>query len=187
MKRLLTAILAHRMVTLGEMVPSPHFRERHERRIAAPPAAVWEAIQQLSLGELRLSRALMRVRSLGRQPAFSGRLLEHGPVPVLAAEPERALVAGGVLQPWKLRGGATPPALDAAQLQAFGEPGWVKVAYDFVLVPDAGGTRLSTETRVAATDPRTRAAFGLYWLVIRAGSGLIRRDLLRAVARHAEA
>lgn len=185
MKRPLDAILAHRMVTVGEMVPSPQFRERHERRIAAPPAAVWEAIQELSLGDLRLSSALMRVRSFGRRPA--GRLLEHGPVPVLATEPERSVVAGGVLQPWKLRGGATPPALDAAQLRAFGEPGWVKVAFDFVLVPDAGGTRLSTETLVAATDARTRRLFGLYWVVIRAGSGLIRRDLLRAVARQAEA
>ena len=108
-------------------------------------------------------------------------------MPTLEVEPERALVAGGVLQPWKLRGGATPPALDAEQLRAFAEPGWVKVAFDFVLVPDAGGTRLSTETRVAATDARTRKIFGLYWLAIRAGSGLIRRDLLRAVARSAEA
>ena len=187
MKRLLTAILAHRMVTLGEMVPSPHFRERHERRIAAPPAAVWEAIEELSLGDLRISRALMRVRYLGRRRAVRGRLIERGPVPTLAVDPERALVAGGVLQPWKLRGGATPPALDAEQLRAFAEPGWVKVAFDFVLVPDAGGTRLSTETRVAATDARTRRIFGVYWLAIRAGSGLIRRDLLRAVARSAEA
>ena len=110
MKRLLNAILAHRMVSVGEMVPSPHFRERHARRIAA-----------------------------------------------------------------------------VEQLRAFAEPGWVKVAFDFVLVPDGGGTHLSTETRVAATDARTRRIFGLYWLAIRAGSGLIRRDLLRAVARQAEA
>jgi hypothetical protein len=175
------------MVTLGEMVPSPHFRERHERRIAAPPAAVWKAIEELSLGDLPISRTLMRVRSLGRQPAVHGRLIERGPVPTLAIDPERALVGGGVLQPWKLRGGATPPTLDAEQLRAFAEPGWVKVGFDFVLVPDAGGTRLSTETRVAATDARTRRIFRVYWLAIRAGSGLIRRDLLRAVARNAEA
>ncbi len=57
---------------------------------------------------------------------------------------------------------------------------------NFVLCPDADGTRLTTETRVLATDARTRARFRLYWLLIRAGSGLTRRDLLHAVARRAE-
>jgi hypothetical protein len=48
------------------------------------------------------------------------------------------------------------------------------------------GTLLSTETRVLATDPRTRRAFAAYWLFIRAGSGAIRREVLRIVAHHAE-
>ena len=90
------------------------------------------------------------------------------------------------MQPWKLNGGEDPPELDAAALQAFSDPGWVKVGFDLVLVPDRAGTRLTTETRVTATDPRTRARFRLYWTVIRLGSGLIRRDMLRAVARRAE-
>ena len=81
------------MLTIDELLPAPHFRERHERRIAAPPAAVWQAMQELCLGDLLLSRALMGIRLLparlaGRtQPSrmVSGRLLEEGPVPVLAA------------------------------------------------------------------------------------------------------
>ena len=182
-------------MTLDDLLPAPHFRERHERSIAAPPAAVWQALQELRLGDLALSRALMAVRLLparlaGRSEAsrmVDGRLLEEGPVPVLAEEPRRAVVAGGVMQPWKLTGGEQPPALDAAALQAFAEPGWVKTGFDLVIEPDGTGTRLTTETRVTATDARTRARFGLYWLFIRAGSGLIRRDMLRAVARRAEA
>jgi hypothetical protein len=182
------------MVTLDELMPAPHFRERHERRVAAPPAMVWPALQELRLGDLALSRALMGIRLLPARIArrekplrmVSGRLLEEGPVPVLAQEPEHAVLAGGVLQPWKITGGEEPPALDAAALQAFTAPGWVKVGFDLVLVPDGAGTRLTTETRVTATDARTRARFGLYWLVIRCGSGLIRRDMLRAVARRAE-
>jgi hypothetical protein len=47
------------------------------------------------------------------------------------------------------------------------------------------GTRLSTETRVQPTDTAARA-FRPYWWAIRAGSGLIRRDVLRAVRRRAE-
>jgi len=45
---------------------------------------------------------------------------------------------------------------------------------------------LQTETRVVATDVRTRLHSVGYWLLIRAGSGLIRRDILRAIARRAE-
>ena len=48
------------------------------------------------------------------------------------------------------------------------------------------GTLLSTETRVLATDPRTRRAFAAYWLFIRAGSGAIRREVLSIVAHRAE-
>lgn len=183
------------MLTLDDLLPAPHFRERHGRSIAAPPAAVWEALQEIRLGDLMLSRTLMGLRLLparlaGKKDAermVSGRILEEGPVPVLAADPERMVVAGGVMQPWKLTGGEDAPALDVSALQAFAEPGWVKVGLDFVIEANGPGTRLTTETRVSATDPSTRARFGLYWLFIRAGSGLIRRDMLREVARRAEA
>jgi hypothetical protein len=183
------------MLTLDDLLPAPDFRERHSRRIEAPPADVWEAVVDLRLGDLALSRTLMGIRLLparlaGRKEAtrmVSGSLLEEGPVPVLALDPPRAVVAGGVLQPWKLTGGDDPPELDAAALRAFSEPGWVKTGFDVLLEPDGGGTRVTTETRVTATDARTRARFRVYWTIIRLGSGLIRRDMLRAVARRAEA
>jgi len=180
------------MLTLDDLLPDPDFRERHERRIAAPREAVWDALHEVRLRDLALSRALMAVRLIparlaGRPPSrmVEGRFLEEGPIPVLAADPPRAVIAAGALQPWKLRGGETPPVLDAPALRDFREPGWVKTGIDFVLEPEGGGTRLTTETRVTATDQGTRARFAVYWLLIRAGSGLIRRDLLRAVARSA--
>ena len=37
-----------------------------------------------------------------------------------------------------------------------------------------------------ATDARSRRRLALYWLLIRGGSGLIRREVLRVVARRAE-
>ncbi len=180
-------------LTLDNLLPDPHFRERHERWIAAPPAAVWETLHDLRLADLALSRTLMALRALParlhgqpRPQMVSARLLEDGPVPVLASDAERSVIAGGVMQPWKLAGAAKPPVLDIDGLRAFDEPGWVKTATDFVLEPENAGTRLRTETRVRATDARTRTRFGVYWLAIRAGSGLIRRDLLRAVSRRAE-
>lgn len=177
---------------LDQLLPGAHFSEHHERHLAAPADAVWPALYELRLGDLRLSRTLMEVRDLpsrllGRpQTAMvTGRFFEDGPVPVLSVDPGRLVVVGGVMQPWKLFGGDEPPELDAEALRSFDEPGWVKVGMDFVLEPDGAGTRLRTETRVVATDPTTRRRFRLYWSLIRAGSGLIRRDLLRAVDQKA--
>jgi hypothetical protein len=172
---------------LDDIIPSPHFRERHERVIAAPAGAVWDALWRLRLDDLALSRTLMRVRAFGRDlPMVTEPFLERGPVPVLGFETGRAVVAGGALQPWKPFGGSRPPALDAAGLRALDEPGWVKVGVDFVVGERGASTVLTTETRVVATDRRTRVLFGVYWALIRVGSGLIRRDMLRAVARAAE-
>lgn len=181
-------------LTLDDVIPAPHFAERHERRIAAPPETVWTALHEMRLRDSPAAVALMAVRALPvlvlarRLPAMVDRaFLERGPVPVIAADRPRSVVAGGVMQPWKPSGGETPPRLGAGALRRFAEPGWVKCGVDFVLREDAGGTLLTTETRVLATDRITRRRFGAYWLLIRPGSGLIRREMLRLVARRAEA
>jgi hypothetical protein len=132
-------------------------------------------------------RSLAWLRPARRHATVSGRFLDEGPVPVLGTDPGRSVVAGGLLQPWKLGGGEPPPALDAAGLRAFRAPGWIKCGLDFTLEAHGDGTVLRTETRVEATDPATRRRFALYWLLIRAGSGLIRREMLRTVGRRAEA
>ena len=107
--------------------------------------------------------------------------LDALPVPLLASEPPSSVVFGGLLQPWHLTGGEPAPELDAAALRAWDAPGWVKVAMDFRLVPVVGGTELSSETRVRATDDTSRAAFGRYWRVIRHGSTAVRWEVLTAV------
>ena len=80
----------------------------------------------------------------------------------------------------------TLPHLDAGALRAWSQPGWIKVAMEFRLESTPAGTVLSTETRILATDPRTRRSFAAYWFLIRASSGAIRREVLRVVAGRAE-
>jgi hypothetical protein len=181
------------LLTLDDVLPAPHFRERHACHIAAAPQAVWDALQEVRLGDLALSRALMGVRllpmKLAGKPAprvMSGRFLDEGPLPVLASCAPRSVLAGAAIQPWKLTSGYEYPPLDAEGLRAFDEPGWAKTGADFILEAQDGGTQLTTETRITATDARSRALFGLYWGAIRVGSGLIRRDMLHALARRAE-
>ena len=112
--------------------------------------------------------------------------LDVTPIPVLFSERPGVVISAGLSQAWRLLGGVTPPQLDAAALRAWSQPGWIKVGMEFRLQSIPLGTLLRTETRVLATDPRTRRAFAAYWLFIRAGSGAIRREVLRVVGHRAE-
>src|SRR5215467_15878948 len=90
---------------------------------------------------------------------------------------------GVVAQFWRLSPTSVPDIRDGAALLTFNSPGYAKAMMSFEIAPDGAGSRLLTETRVQATDAAARRRFRLYWLVIRAGSGLIRRSILRAVKR----
>lgn len=158
--------------------------ELHRRRTAASPPALWDAVHELRATELTAMRLLMGVRTLGRRVGGDGQTVLAGfermgfrPV---AEEPGRELVVVGIGQFWKPSGGLRK-VTGKEQFLGFEEPGYAKVAFNFRL----GDGELSTETRIAGTDPRARRHFGLYWLAIRPGSGLIRREWLRALDRRA--
>ena len=180
-------------MNLDDVVPNPHYRMCHARIVAAKPIVVWDELCRVTMSALPLGRALEGVRLLparlaGRkQEPLAGRtFLDVTPIPVLFSERPRVVISAGLSQAWRLLGGVTPPQLDAAALRAWSQPGWIKVGMEFRLQSAPLGTLLSTETRVLATDPRTRRAFAAYWLFIRAGSGAIRREVLRIVAHRAE-
>lgn len=180
---------------LDEVLPVYRFRERHERIIAAPPERVWSALLSITPHDLPLSRLLMGIRGApgwlaGQRGVFGASrrpvidLFISGGFRKLRHDPPRVLIAGAAMQPWRLVHGDVADVRDLAHFRAFRQPGFVLTAVSFELEPVEKGTRLSTETRIQPTDARAGRAFLTYWLVIRAGSGLIRREMLRAVARH---
>jgi hypothetical protein len=63
----------------------------------------------------------------------------------------------------------------------------VRVAMGFTFAPDGAGSRVATETRIAATDDAARRRFGRYWRVVGPFSGITRREMLAAIRRRAEA
>jgi hypothetical protein len=180
-------------MTLDEVVPHPEYRMCHSRTISAPPTAVWDELCQVTMSALPLGYALESVRLLParlvgrRHQHLAGRtFLDVTPIPVLFSERPHVVISAGLSQAWRLLGGPTPPRLDAAALRAWSQPGWIRVAMEFRLEPTSVGTVLSTETRILATDPRTRRSFAVYWFLIRASSGVIRGEVLRVVGHRAE-
>ncbi len=173
---------------LDDVLPRPEHVTRQARWIAAPPETVWTALHGVRLFGLPVTLVLGGARFLpvvlsGR---VSGRLhdrpfLDALPIPLLASQAPSSVVFGGALKPWRLIGGEQGPSLDAAQLRRFAQRGWVKAAMDFRLTPARGGTELSSETRVVATDAESRRRFERYWRFVRPGSSAIRWEVLTAV------
>ncbi len=179
---------------LDDVVPVADHVTRQSRVIDAPRSVVWEELHRLQLSSLPVSLLFGAVRALpvllsgkGRRRVLDRTFLDVVPIPILSSEPPSRVVFGGVLQAWRLFGGRKPPVLDAAGVRDWSEPGWVKVGMEFRLARAVGGTRLTCETRVVATDPGTRRRFAGYWFVVRPGSSAIRWELLTAVAMRAEA
>ncbi|HEY5942455.1 MAG TPA: hypothetical protein VIT89_06305 [Solirubrobacterales bacterium] len=165
-------------------MPTSDRSEVHRRKTAASPAAVWDAIHELQASEMTVMRALMGLRTLGRRGGDGDQTVLEGFERMgfrkVAEEPGRELVVAGIGRFWTPSGGLRK-VTDKEQFLHFLEPGYAKVAFNFRLLDG----EISTETRIAGTNAHARRRFGLYWLAIRPGSGLIRREWLQALDRRA--
>ncbi len=174
------------MTLIDQIMPTYDRREVHRRPTAASVPAVWDAVNSLNGDELRAMRMLMGLRTLGRRRRRSGDRtvlegFERMGFRKVAEEPDKELVIAGIGCFWKPSGGLRRVE-GREHFERFEEPGYAKVAFNFRL---ADG-ELSTETRIVGTDAHARRRFGLYWLMIRPGSGLIRHEWLRAIAKQAQ-
>lgn len=178
---------------LDDILPRYQFYEHHERHIDATPERVWRALHEVKASDIRFFRTLATLRRLGRSgPEDILNPPEHLPIldvalgtgfVRLANEPERELVIGTtVIAP---RGAAVPRTAD--EFRTLTHRGFAVAAMNFRIEPALrGGSLLTTDTRVFATDPASRRRFAWYWSVIYPGSALIRREWLRAVAKRAQ-
>jgi len=181
---------------IDDFVPAYQFHERHEIRIHAAPRQVFRAIKTVTAEEISLFRTLTWLRSprLPGRPVRESILAPPPAKPILdvatasgfvplAEEPDREIVLGTLVILSR-----HPAPGDPASWQALTEPGNAKAAINFLVEPEPdGGCRLSTETRVFATDPASRRRFAAYWRIILPGSALIRVEWLRAIRHRAEA
>jgi hypothetical protein len=184
---------------LDRLLPTFQAVERHSVTVTASAERVWAALTQVPTGELRLFRLLMGVRVLPGRLLGSPRARFEADEPllgwavrsgftILGEDARQELVVGAIGQPWRLAGGRGMAVVDGNDFAAFDQAGYAKMAANFRLDPIAGGRaiQLSTETRVACTDPISARRFARYWRLVRPASGAIRRSWLAAIKRRAE-
>lgn len=188
---------------LDRFAPEYEFSERHETLIQAPLASVFRAIKEVTVAEIPMFHGLFTLRSLPERLTRRGRaggesttttapllqqMYQHGFV-LLGEEPERELVFGTIQQFWKLRHNQVVEVNGPDEFASFEDPQFGKAVMNFLLhagANDAGGVRLTTETRIAVPNPEAQRKFALYWRMAMPGSALIRRMWLRAIKRRAE-
>ena len=158
---------------LDDVLPEFDVRERQERHVAAVPDDALAAALGVPVAPDALVRTLFRVRGVPGGGSVYGALRALGFEEIVRGEDRIVLGAAG--RPWSPCGRIVPFASAG--------PGQVRVAVSIEAVPAGEGALLATETRVAATDARSRRALRRYWLVVGPFSALIRRRWLAAADR----
>ena len=176
---------------LDEIQPVWHVRSRHSRVVEASVDHVADALESFRLERdaSPLMRFFFRARGLSLPSGANPReALTATGFTVLAEREGREIVFGIAGKFWAPREMANLVRVpDARAYMEFDRPGEAKGAMTFVGEPLSDcRTLLKTETRVTCSDLRARLLFGAYWTLIRIPSGLIRNDLLRAIAHRAE-
>jgi hypothetical protein len=179
--------------SLLDRIPTYEVVERHHLRVVAPAENTFSAACNMNLQQSAVVRAIFKGRELilGSEP--EERSCPLGLVAqakawgwgVLAEDPGREIIFGGTTQPWL----ANPVfrALPPEEFEAFHEPSYVKIAWTLRADPiDATKSVFRTETRVATTDPTSRAKFRRYWAFVSPGIILIRWISLGPLKAEAE-
>jgi hypothetical protein len=180
-------------VLIDDFMPSFDVSERHHTLVMAPADRAFEATRRVDLARSRAIRGAIAVRAiplvLRRRPMPRRSLtlddLVRAGFVWLGEDLDREIVLGVVGAFWRPTGGVR--RIDASEFAAFSEAGVAKAAWNFRVIPDGDDRSfVITETRVRVPDEASRKKFLLYWAVIGAFSGLIRRQALALVKADAE-
>jgi hypothetical protein len=172
---------------IDEFLPDYDVRERHRITIHAPVETVYAAVRRLDISQARFSMFLFRLRGIAanRSSHFTIDDLLKMRFILLGEKPHEELLLGLVGRFWTPSGELR--RLNAAEFRQFNEQSYAKAVWNFSVSQRAdGAVQLETETRVYCLGEVSRWRFRWYWRVMGSFSGLVRRDVLKAVKRSAE-
>ncbi|RRD04257.1 hypothetical protein EII34_10500 [Arachnia propionica] len=171
---------------LGRVLGAGSVRSAHLGVVAAPVEKVWEALVALRWDDLPVGSVLMRLRGLGRVTDDVTCLDLFAPYAVMLQEAPRSCVLAMIGKPWS----PVPRTRRVGSFDdfvAFDEPGWLRYGMEWCLTPtDDSRTLIETRTLCQPTSRSAAVLFRAYWTLIRAGSTLIRREMIAAIRNRAE-
>jgi hypothetical protein len=170
---------------LDAWLPDPGLRVVHRRTSQAGAAELWQAGQQLRLGEAGLLGRLIRWRipGLDRDTSFD-HLFREPPFMVLE-EGEHQLVSGLVGRIWTLRRDY-PRLADADEYLAWSARGTARVLFAIWVRAGDDDSEIFAEVRVQTFGVQGRVGMAAVRPLVRRFQGVIGSDGLRAVVRRAE-
>ncbi len=174
-------------IALDLLLPRWHWRTSATLWVAAAPAEVFLAAEQVTLAELPGTAAHRARETRGHRTGITvvHDLLTQGFF-LLHEQPDRELVLGRVGQFWRAGGAVPAHVAGRSTFQSFAEPGYAKAALSLRADPGDGGSMVRIETRLFATDDDTFAEFNRYWLIGSWANPTARRQLLHAIRARVE-
>lgn len=181
---------------ITRLLPRYDFRERHEIKVEARIDYTYDAIMRADFLSDPVIRVLLSIRALparfldkaSRPPRAASLTLrdaEQFGFSIVAENPPVEIVIALQGKFWKVNGDLECTTREGLNLPL--APGTARAVWNFHVRP-TGLTSciLTTETRILCADRGARVRFGLYWLIVRPGSGIIRRMMLRRIRSVAE-
>ena len=166
---------------IDKYLPEYTFKEFHEIVIDGPIEETYKIAQNFDLSKSKLITILFKIRGLPtRRMNLEGFISDMGFSKIEERFPTEHLMGF-----W-----ATSKIKPITRYEDFinnSISAKIKVVWNFSLAElTPTRTRVGTETRILCMSPMTKAVFGLYWLIIKPFSGVIRKKMLRIIKQDVE-
>jgi len=166
---------------IDRYLPEYTFNEYHETFINSSIETVYKTARNFDMSKSSLIKWLFRIRGLPtNRMNLQGFISDIGFTNIEENVPVENLI--GFWARYNIAPITSPDDFIENTL-----PARVKVVWNFYLEElDPNLIKLSTETRVLCMTPFTKVTFGLYWMVIKPFSGVIRQKMLKIIKQDSE-